>query len=266
MKSGKSIAITLIISISTPASAGLNFGKIIGAITKGNSLLSISARVLGEHTGLINSGLLQQIEMVQKQTETVAAQLKQYDEMIKQTEYLQKQGKKLEGSWDWNNAVTRLEELESLIKQGKALSFIMTEYDEQFSERFKDYDAYKKDKKVSYEEEYQSWSRTNLDTINSSLKAANIQAEEFKSEDEVIKTLKQKGETAEGQMQAIEVGNQLAAKQIEQNQKLRLLMMNQMRMQGAYLAAHTSKEYQAEARKSNYYDHEIPKFIPGNRY
>ncbi|MGZ7274574.1 hypothetical protein ACXWPL_10080, partial [Streptococcus pyogenes] len=76
----------------------------------------------------------------------------------------------------------------------------------------------------------QNWSDTNRDTIGGTLKAANLTAEQFSSEESTMSSLRSMSESADGQMKALQVGHQIAAQQVAQMQKLRGLVSQQMTM------------------------------------
>ena len=56
-----------------------------------------------------------------------------------------------------------------------------------------------------------------------------------------------------GRLQAIQAGNQIAAQQVRQLQKLRQLMMTQMQMQSAFMATQSDKDAVQTAQSELYY-------------
>ena len=59
--------------------------------------------------------------------------------------------------------------------------------------------------------------------------------------------------TAEGRMQALQIGNMMAGQNVQQLQELRQLMMMQLQMQADYVAMQQDKEAASEATRTNLY-------------
>ena len=72
--------------------------------------------------------------------------------------------------------------------------------------------------------------------------AANMQSNQFATEEMTLKQLRTMSQSATGQMQAIQVGSQIAEQQVQQLQKLRQLMMAQLNQQNTYMAGQEQKE------------------------
>ncbi|MDQ3232870.1 MAG: hypothetical protein M3Q07_13715, partial [Pseudobdellovibrionaceae bacterium] len=88
------------------------------------------------------------------------------------------------------------------------------------------------------------------------MKAANLQFEQFSSEEETIKTIQRLGSSAKGRMEAIQAGNLIASQQVSQIQKLRGLMMAQMQMQSAYLSFEANQKDSANAKSREFFKNE----------
>ncbi|NQY75143.1 MAG: P-type conjugative transfer protein TrbJ [Candidatus Margulisbacteria bacterium] len=162
----------------------------------------------------------------------------------------------------WGNTMDQLMRLNQVVQDGHALAYSMSNIDEVFASRYLGYKKYQQLQlnDDGYVTQYQVWSRTNQDTIRASLKAANLQSQQFNDEEETLNQLEQMSESSHGRLQAIQVGNQIATQQVRQTQKLRQLMMSQMQMQGAYLATQTDMQDAENARNSS----EISRTIVGN--
>lgn len=158
----------------------------------------------------------------------------------------------------WGNTQTQLMQLARIVREGQALAYSAANIDREFRNKFKNYDDYLNTHMgiTDFSDKYEQWGRTNLDTIKASLKAANLQNAQFASEEQTLSVLQRQSETAQGRMQAIQAGNQIAAQQVRQTQKLRSLMMSQMQMQAAYMASETEekslkKSQRARLHKTN---------------
>ena len=84
---------------------------------------------------------------------------------------------------------------------------------------------------------YQRWSQTSLDTTLGALRAAGLQNQQMQSEQAVVNSLENMSQTADGQMQALNVLGQISDQQVQQLMKLRELMMADMSSKQAYQAA-----------------------------
>src|SRR5205823_13765775 len=64
-----------------------------------------------------------------------------------------------------------------------------------------------------YFNDYKKWSQTSLDTTMNSLRAAGLQGQQLNNAQAVLAQLRTMSTGAGGQMQAVEVGNQIAEQQ-----------------------------------------------------
>jgi P-type conjugative transfer protein TrbJ len=187
-----------------------------------------------ELTQILNH--IELIAMVAKQAEEIANELKMLEDMARNTLALPEA--------IWGHTVDTLMRLAAVVRQGQALAYAMSNLDQEFRSRFHDYGAYLSSRlgAGAFSAKYRAWSTETLDTIRASLDAVHLQAEDFTDEEATLQALQHFSETAAGRLQAIQAGNQIAAQQVRQIQLLRQLMMTQMQMQGAYLAAQTDRD------------------------
>ena len=106
---------------------------------------------------------------------------------------------------------------------------------------------------ASFSTTYQNWSDTNRDTIAGTLKAANLTADQFSSEESTMSSLRSMSESADGQMKALQVGHQIAAQQVAQMQKLRGLVSQQMTMMGTWFQSEQAQKDLAQARREQFF-------------
>jgi P-type conjugative transfer protein TrbJ len=66
---------------------------------------------------------------------------------------------------------------------------------------------------------------TTLNTLNGALQSAQAQAQNFVAEETALATLELKNQTAIGNLQAVQTGNEIAMAQVQQIQMLRQLVM-----------------------------------------
>jgi P-type conjugative transfer protein TrbJ len=123
--------------------------------------------------------------------------------------------------------------LAQIVQGGQALAYSLGNLDQLFRST---YPGYGKTPAVYYAN-YQRWSQTSLDTTLGALRAAGLQNQQMQSEQAVINSLENMSQTADGQMQALNVLGQISDQQVQQLMKLRELMMADMSSKQAYQAA-----------------------------
>jgi type IV secretion system protein TrbJ len=74
------------------------------------------------------------------------------------------------------------------------------------------------------------------------LRAAGLQGQQLNNAQAVLAQLRSMSTGAGGQMQAVEVGNQIAEQQVEQLMSLRQLMLTDLQSKQAYQAEQIQKE------------------------
>ena len=136
-----------------------------------------------------------------------------------------------------------LGQLAQLVQGGRALAYSMANLDAQFRNTFTGYDF----RTHGYYLDYQKWSQTSLDTTLNSLKAAGFQGQQLQSQQSILAALRAQSTGAGGEVQALEVGNQIAEQQVEQLMALRQLMLVDLESKQAYQAEQIQKEQAAAA-------------------
>ena len=122
--------------------------------------------------------------------------------------------------------------LGQIVQGGRALAYSLGNLDQLFRST---YPGYSTNSGVYYTN-YQRWSQTTLDTTLGALRAAGLQNQQMQSEQTVIKSLEGMSQTADGQMQALNVLGEISDQQVQQLMKLRELMMADMSSKQAYQA------------------------------
>ena len=133
--------------------------------------------------------------------------------------------------------------LAQIVQGGQALAYSLGNLDQLFR---KTYPGYGTNPTVYYMN-YQKWSQTTLDTTLGALRAAGLQGQQLQSEQAVINSLESMSQTADGQMQALNVLGQISDQQVQQLMKLRELMMADMSSKQAYQAAIIQQQAANEA-------------------
>jgi P-type conjugative transfer protein TrbJ len=153
----------------------------------------------------------------------------------------------------WSHAQSLLQQLGSTTERGNALSYNMQNLDMAFKQKFPGYAP-----SQNYNEAYQGWSSTTMDTLRNTLLTAGMQANAFDDEQNTLDQLKSLSTTAEGRMQAVQVGNMIASEQVGQMQKLRQLVISQTNAQNTYMAYRVQREQAQEVADENMFKHPLP--------
>ena len=91
----------------------------------------------------------------------------------------------------WGQAVQDLQRLAELTQKGQSLAYGMSNLDDVFRQRFGSNDSFRSQalNGSTFSAVYSSWSNTQRDTIASTLKAANLTADQLATDADVLKQL-----------------------------------------------------------------------------
>ncbi len=210
-----------------------------------------------EVTQLLNNvQLVEQTSKMADQTIKLRNQLQRQTQMV---EDMKRNGKTL-SSQEWGRTSEDLQKLASIARQGEAIAYSSSNMDAIFRDKYKGYGEYANKKNGSpqnYSDQYANWSETNRDSILGAMKATNLQHEQFSTEEQTMKTIEKLGSSAQGRMEAIQVGNLIASQQVSQIQKLRGLMMAQMQMQSSFLSYQANQKDSANAKSREFFKSEM---------
>ena len=184
-----------------------------------------------------------QIKQISQLAEQIQNQLNIYNNMLQNTAQLP--------NHVWGQVENDLKSLQNVVSQGQGIAFSMGNADDVLRQRFQSFAEMKSSLPdgASFSSTYQDWSTTNRDTIAGTLKAANLTAQQFGSEEATMSSLRTMSESADGQMKALQVGHQIATQQVAQMQKLRGLVSQQMTMMGTWYQSDQAQKDLAQARR-----------------
>lgn len=244
------LSTTLILSSSLPLH--VMAGGVTGQATEWTQLANNAELVslVGKSAEEVNN----QITQIAQLAEQIQNQLNIYKNMLQNTAQLP--------SHIWGQIANELKTLQTIVNQGRGIAFSMGNVDDVLKQRFKSFAEMKTNLPdgASFSTTYQSWSDTNRDTIAGTLKAANLTAEQFSSEENTMSQLRSMSESADGQMKALQVGHEIAAQQVAQIQKLRGLVSQQMTMMGTWYQSEQAQKDLAQARREQFFsgsEHDI---------
>ena len=154
----------------------------------------------------------------------------------------------------FGSVMADLNQLATVVQGGRALAYSMANLDAEFRSRFPGYGY----TAGAYYRDYRVWSQTTLDTTLSTLRAAGLQGQQLQSEQTVLASLRNMAASADGRMQAIEVGNLISEQTVEQLMKLRQLMVADLQSKQAFQAAQIQKEAQNHAAAEQFFNYVTP--------
>lgn len=211
----KLIAFTVVLSLAflgIPTS--MNAGVVAGVATEWTQILN--------HVQLVMNYIRQGIQL--------QTQLQQYTEQLRQGHVLPQQ--------IFGSVQRDLAQLAQIVQGGQALAYSMGNLDAQFRSTFPGYGS----RTSGYFNDYKTWSQTSLDTTLSTLRAVGLQGQQLNNAQSVLAHLRTMSMGAGGQMEAAEIGNQIAEQQVEQLMALRQLMLVDLQSKQAYQAEQIQKE------------------------
>lgn len=172
---------------------------------------------------------------------SVQSLIKEVTMIQNQLQQLQYEAKNLQGlsGQQWDNAQTAINQLNNAINQSNSLAYSMANVDQQFKQR---YPGYNNQATTDYSSEYKSWVQTNQATMNGVLDQINASYQQQQQEQAMDQLLADRAKNPVGRMQALQVGNEIAAEQIAQLQKLKATMMAQANAQAEYYAYQSQKD------------------------
>lgn len=232
-------ALSLSVALPSPAAA------FFGGASEFTQLLN-NAELIGL-AGQSGVQIENQLTQIAQQVEQIQNQIRIYENMLQNTLTLPEEV--------WGEVENDLNRLRAIVGEGQGIAFSMSDLDDVLQQRFQSY-AQLQDESLAGEDfssAYQNWSDTTRDTIAGTLKAANWTAEEFSSEEATMERLRAMSGTSVGQMQALQVGHQIATQQVAQMQKLRGLVSQQMTMMGTWYHSEQAAKDLAQTRREDFF-------------
>ncbi|AKH22412.1 hypothetical protein AAY24_18255 (plasmid) [Sedimenticola thiotaurini] len=229
--------------VSGSASAG--GGGLAGGATEITQLANNVE--LGAIFGEEAQQVAQQAQQLAHEIQMIQNQLNMYQNLLDNTSNL--------GSFIWGNVFSDLQALASAVQQGNAIAYSASNMNALWQQRYQGYSNYlaKTYGPGNFQSDYRHWYSTQRDGLHGALRSANLQSQQFATEEATLNTLENMSQTASGRMQAIQVGNQIAMQQVRQSQKLRELVMAQIQAQTNYLASEAEKDAANQARNEKFF-------------
>lgn len=173
-----------------------------------------------------------------EQAQQTVHQLNQYNTMLRNlasttpSSLLNQQAALL---WNDQNMTKTFRDLRTLVMNGEKVSYTLQNQDQMFKRLHPGYGS-----EFSSKNEYQSWSDNTHSSVRNALAVAGAQSESFSSEQDVVRELQLRSQSADGQMKALQAGNDIGVAMVGQMQQLRQLQIAQMTAQNQFMSKDTS--------------------------
>lgn len=201
---------------------------------------------------------------IAKEIETSINTARQLENEIKQYKEMLRQGKRLPSSMV-NRLTDDLKRLKQIYRESTALVGSVEGFDEKFKKQHKDYDQYLKNKNVTHDDR-KRWSDQSLDAMRTAMKVSGENVNAIDKEDQMLDKLIKRSQSAEGRMQAAQVGNELIAQLIQQMQKMRQMLDSFIQAQSAWQAQQIERRAREDAAWENFTKKQIVKERHGKAF
>lgn len=134
--------------------------------------------------------------------------------------------------------------LYSVYVGGQKIAYSLRNLDQQFHQLHPGYGNY--GKSFDFQSAYRNWSDSSREATLGSLRMAAVQADDLQTEGDLIRELSDQSATADGQLAAVQAGNQIGVAMIGQMQKLRQLQMSQIQAQNTAALASQGRQEAAD--------------------
>ena len=190
-----------------------------------------------------------QIQQYQQQVQQYVNQFQSYQAMLQNIGQLPQQ--------QWDQFSQSVMGLKQSLDFGQSLNFTASSYDQDFSKLFKGYDQYlagaagktTSQNAVDFQAQYKALATSTRDTVNGSLKALKLRADDLQSDEATMRQLQTLSSSAVGQKSAIQAANEIALHQTHQLKKLEQTIMTQANMQGEFMAKQNEEKALKAAMK-----------------
>lgn len=215
-------------------------------ITVYGSMWSKAANATGAIAGATEpTQILNNVQLVLsyvEQAEQTVTQLNQYQTMLTNlmrltpSELLGQASRQL---WQDQGMAQTFGKLRNIVVGGQTIAYSLSNVESRFKTLHPGYGRFGDG--TDFFRAYQDWSDNTLDQVKNAASMVIAHAEAFDTEESMVQELTNTSSSAQGQLQALQAGNQIGVAMIGQMQKLRQLQMAQIQAQNAYVAGQQSK-------------------------
>lgn len=232
--------ICMILGLSQSANAGVATGEATEWTQLANNAELVAIVAKETKVVALNS------QQLLTQAQTLKTQLLAYQNMITNTQNLP--------DTIWRDVVGSLTQLHGVMSQANSLAFDGGQLDEVLKSNLIVDPLYKASglSKGEYQKRYDEWGLLSNSSLTAALSASRMTIKDVETEAKTLSRIQEQGKSVKGQVEAIQVGNELAASVAHQLTKLRSITATQnvqtSVFQGRWLAQMDADE--AQTRKT----------------
>ncbi len=219
-----------------------------------------------ERTQVVTAALLQYITQVNTEIEKFTKEIENFESKAA----LRLEPESLQEIDALDNVFAIYRDIEAMIQQGNALAHTAANTEQWFTEQYDDYDGFYDAlaqrgsiDREPVQDRLNQWNNTHRSTIMNTMKAHGVQADMLQTSEQRLSLLQDKSRTAEGRMQAMQVGQELATEEIKQLHGLKEILMEQSNLHSSYFAYSAATKADQEAH-SEYFHEDVMPTIIGN--
>ncbi|KAA0178826.1 P-type conjugative transfer protein TrbJ [Cupriavidus gilardii] len=186
-----------------------------------------------EPTQILNN--LQLVASYAELAQQTVTEINQYQAMLQNLMNMtpsQLLGEAAAALWKDNNMTQTFKDLQTIVVAGQKVSYTLQNADQMFRNLHPGYGS-----AFDFRNGYKNWSNNTMNAVQNALKVMGAHSQNFASEQSVVKELSRRSQSAVGQLQALQAGNDIGVAMVGQLQQLRQLQMAQIQQQSAYIAA-----------------------------
>lgn len=210
---------------ATEITQKLNHAELIALVAKETESVSLNAKQLAQQVTLVKT------------------QIDAYKNMVQNTLNLPETL--------WRDVEGSLQELHGLMSEAQSLASDGGQLDKLLKSKLITDPFYKTSsiQKGDYEERYNSWNRLSQSSLNATLSASRMTIEDVATEAQLLNRIKEQGKSVKGQVEAIQIGNELASSVAHQLTKLRTITAAQNEQTSLFQARWLANMDADEAQK-----------------
>lgn len=210
---------------------------LLGALVSGNTARAGAVAGATEPTQILNN--IQLVASYAQQAQQTVTQINQYETMLRNlmnstpSELL---GQAAGALWNDQNMTQTFQNLSTIVMAGQKVAYTLQNTDQLFHNLHPGYGS-----AFDFQNAYRSWSDNTLGSVQNALSLISAHASNFANEQSMVKELQSRSQTAQGQMQVLQAGNDIGVAMVGQMQQLRQLQMAQIQQEGQYIAGQQNK-------------------------
>lgn len=163
--------------------------------------------------------------------------------------------------WNNSNMTQTFRNLRTIVVNGQKVSYSLSNQDQTFKRLHPGYGS-----EFNSKDQYQDWSDDTHAAVANSMAVAGVQADSIDTEQEMVRELQSRAQSADGQLSMLKAGNDIGVAMVGQMQQLRQLQIAQMTAQGHYLKNQTAQQDKEKQGMSVIYKNiRSSKYVQGTR-